>query len=86
MADYHYLTVTEYRRLKTQLTRAINAKDPAKVLTACNTFLAVCSDRPWPDDWARWLRAADDATLVTWRTGQEAIRRALETCSERLGR
>ncbi len=50
---------------KAALTRAIKSKDPERVLLACRAVVHAWSEPPfdgaWPDDWARWQRALDDA-------------------------
>jgi len=50
-----------FRKQKSALTRAINSKDPDKVLATCRKAVDEWSTWPyWPDDWARWQRALDD--------------------------
>lgn len=54
----------QYRRFKTTLARALNAKDWYRVIAAADSFDAYYSRPdapPYPDDWMRWTRAADDA-------------------------
>ena len=55
----------KYVQFKSKLTRAINSKDPEKVLTEVKAFEDYYkqSKDGIPDDWARWQRAADDATV-----------------------
>jgi hypothetical protein len=52
-----------FRQQKAALTRAVNSKDPEKVKAACKKAVDEWNaDFPgWPDDWARWQRALDDA-------------------------
>ncbi|MEK9736090.1 MAG: hypothetical protein VW239_02050 [Candidatus Nanopelagicales bacterium] len=56
-----------YAAQKSGLTRAINSKDPAKVLAECRRVVDVdwSAGSPftpyWPDDWSRWVRALEDA-------------------------
>jgi hypothetical protein len=54
-----------FAKQKARLTRAINSKDPERVLLACRDTVREWSEPPfngaWPDDWARWQRALDDA-------------------------
>ena len=60
-----------YRNLKSRLTRAINSKDPNKVLAECDRAFALFdTDGPWPDDWHRWNIARQDAEFEIRR--QEA--------------
>jgi hypothetical protein len=58
----------EYRKQKAALTRAINSKDPDKVVVACKAAVAAWNKpgRSWPDTWANWQRALDDA--LGWRS------------------
>lgn len=65
-----------FRGFKTQLTRAINAKDPNKVLAECRRFrdYYASSAEPMPDFWSRWQRAADDAFFDLRRQGKDAAR------------
>jgi hypothetical protein len=53
----------EYAKQKAALTRAINSKNPEKVKAVCKAVVAVWNQpgNYWPDDWARWQRALDDA-------------------------
>ncbi len=55
------LTKAEHRRLKSNLTRAINSDDPLKVIKACREARDIFSDCYWPDDWGRWSRAHESA-------------------------
>ena len=49
---------------KAALTRAVNTKDPNKVIFACHKTVNEWSRPPfdgaWPDDWSRWQRVLDD--------------------------
>lgn len=62
--DYKGVNV-EFRKQKAALTRAINSKDPNKVVLACRKAVLQWSEAPfngfWPDDHHRWQRALDDA-------------------------
>lgn len=51
----------EYRRQKTLLTRAVNAKEPKKIIDVCTNAFVVFDRIGWPDDWTRWQRAKEDA-------------------------
>lgn len=60
--DYHALNKM-IKRQRAALTRAINSKDPVKVVKACKAAVDEWN-RPgmaWPDDWSRWQRALHDA-------------------------
>jgi len=69
MSARPYLTRAEFTRLKGRLTRAVNkAKaEPNEVelwraVEAERDYaFAIFDEYVWPDDWARWERAADDA-------------------------
>lgn len=53
----------KYRSFKSRLTRAVNRKDHASVVALWDEFKAYYAgnDWPWPDDWRKWERAAEDA-------------------------
>jgi hypothetical protein len=57
-----------FARQKAALTRAVNSKDPEKVILACRKVVDEWSKPPfdgaWPDDWSRWQRALDD--VLPW--------------------
>ena len=55
------LTQQEFRSLKTKLTRAINSKDPQRVLKTTSEALAIFDEKGHPDSWIRWQRAKEDA-------------------------
>lgn len=57
-----YITKEEYRKLKSALTRAKNSGDPKKVLAAVENAVAVFNAKIWPDDWALWRIALEDAS------------------------
>jgi len=61
----NYLTQKEFRAAKSRLTRAINSGDPQKVIDEVDrTFDAWdAGSYAWPDDWARWERAREDAAM-----------------------
>jgi hypothetical protein len=51
-----------YPRQKAALTRAVKSGDPERIAKACKDAVAVWDEiGAWPDDWARWQRALDDA-------------------------
>lgn len=54
-----------FPKQKAALTRAVNSGDPEKVVLACRKVVQEWSEPPfngaWPDDWARWQCALDDA-------------------------
>lgn len=57
-----------FKQQKAALTRAINSKDPDKVIIACRNAVQAWGKAPfngaWPDDWSRWQRALDD--VLPW--------------------
>jgi len=58
-----YAAVTKaYRSGKSNVTRAKNRGDHAKVIEVCTATLDRFEDVGFPDDWAFFQRAADDAT------------------------
>lgn len=64
MIDYDAMK-REHPRLKAQLTRAVNSKDPAKVHAACIAALTAWMRwGAWPDNWSNWQRALDDTYPV----------------------
>lgn len=70
MSDYT-LSQAEYINLKKALTRAINTKDPQKVIDAARKAKAIFEAKGYPDDWSRWERASDDATFALQRKLQQ---------------
>jgi len=63
MLDYTAMD-RELPGLKARLTRAINSKDPDKVLAAVKVAFARFDVIGYPDQWHRWERAKDDATFA----------------------
>jgi len=52
----------EFPKQKAALTRAINSKDPAKVVAACTKAVKEWDEvGSWPDSWHRWNIALGDA-------------------------
>ena len=62
MSDYT-LTQKEYSKLKSRLTRAINTKDPYKIIKEVNHAEAIFEEKGFPDYWMNWMRAREDAQL-----------------------
>ena len=54
------------RRQRAALTRAVNSRDPAKVILAAQKAVSEWNQpgMAWPDDWSRWQRALDD--VLPW--------------------
>ena len=67
-----------HTRQKAALTRAVNSKDPDKVVLACTKAVAEWRAAPfngaWPDDWSRWQRALDDALPWQYHVRLENLR------------
>lgn len=59
-----YISNADFRRQKGALTRAINSKDPHKVIAACVKVTDEWAGKAWPDDWHRWNIALSDACLT----------------------
>lgn len=59
--DNRYISNRDYAAAKARLTRAVNSGDPIKVLDVCEKQYEAWRTKVWPDDWARWARALDDA-------------------------
>jgi hypothetical protein len=69
----------EHRRLRTMLTRAVNSKDPRKVVAACRAALKVWATwRAWPDQWSNWERALGDALPWGSQISLEDLERGVE--------
>lgn len=69
-----YLSKGQYRAAKSRLTRAINSKDPLRVIDTVRAQFTEWDEGnyAYPDDWSRWYRAAEDATLARRRAGDYA--------------
>lgn len=51
------------RGQKSALTRAVNSGDLDKIIAVCGKAVREWNEiGAWPDDWARWQRAIDDAS------------------------
>jgi hypothetical protein len=50
------------RRQRAALTRAINNRDPERVILVCRDAVREWNEpgAMWPDEWARWQAALDD--------------------------
>lgn len=62
----HYQAVNAaFKKQKAALTRATNSRNPEKVMAAVVKAVREWRLPPfngfWPDDWARWQNALDDA-------------------------
>ena len=74
----------EYKGLKTALTRALNTKDPAKILAEAERGLKRFEDLGTsPDDWSRWERAKEDAESALKRAGDKGWRGIPEPAAEK---
>ena len=63
MSSGYTLSQGEYKNLKSRLTRAINSKDHKRIVDECDRAIAIFDDKGYPDDWSRWQRAKEDASL-----------------------
>jgi hypothetical protein len=68
-----YITNADYRRQKSGLTRAINSGDPLKVLDNVEKTLNEWSGKAWPDGWARWRNAVEDARWTYTRSPEWSL-------------
>jgi predicted NBD/HSP70 family sugar kinase len=50
------------RRQRAALTRAVNTRDPERVILVCRDAVREWNEpgAMWPDEWARWQSALDD--------------------------
>ena len=55
------------RKHKAALTRAQNSAAPQEIIAACNAAFADFDRYGYPDQWAKWERARDDAMLALAR-------------------
>lgn len=60
MPDYQTMN-RELPKLKSRLTRAKNAGDPVKILTAVEAAVEAFNRFGWPDQWSTWRIALEDA-------------------------
>jgi hypothetical protein len=65
-----YLTQKEFSAAKGRLTRA-QKRGPLDVIAEVRKTIGDWNERgvAWPDDWARWQRAYDDALMAAQREG-----------------
>jgi hypothetical protein len=68
-----YITNEEFRRLKSNLTRAKNSGDPARVLRTVEQAVEVFNTKIWPDDWAMWRVALEDAAWAAEIKAREVL-------------
>lgn len=81
-----YVSNADYRRQKTQLTRAINSGDPRRVLRTVERTINEWSGKAWPDDWSRWRIALEDASWKARHAGHDELARELAAAAEVLFR
>ena len=53
-----------YRAQKAALTRALNSREPTRVVRTAGAGLTSFEKYGYPDDWSRWQRALDDAMFA----------------------
>lgn len=74
----------EYKKLKSALTKAEKSGDPEKLLAEAERGLSRFeATGAYPDDWSRWERAKDDATLAISRkpklsAGEQSLKDAFK--------
>jgi hypothetical protein len=72
------LSQKEYRRLKSNLTRAINSGDPEKILATVTAAREQFEREGFPDYWPRWRNAASDIAFRRYEgmeyESQQALR------------
>jgi hypothetical protein len=68
-----YISNEDFRRQKSALTRAANSGDPRKVLACVEKTLKEWEGKVWPDDWARWRCALEDAAWAADRAGDREL-------------
>lgn len=58
-----YARMNDIRRTqRASLTRAVNSGDPERIARVCKAAVAEWTHLgAWPEDWANWQRALDDA-------------------------
>lgn len=68
----------QFRAQKAALTRAINSKDPEKVIAAATKAVKEWEEvGSWPDSWHRWNIALSDAftqAYVNYRDGKTDVK------------
>lgn len=70
LPERRYITNAEYKAQKSALTRAKNSGDPAKVLAAVEKAVKAWNGAVWPDAWATWRVALEDAANQARRDWQ----------------
>lgn len=65
------LTQSEFVRLKTKLTRAVNSKDHARIIRTVDEAMAIFAEKGYPDSWHRWERAKGDAEIALRFSGSK---------------
>lgn len=64
MIDYARMK-RQFPKHKAALTRAVKSGDRQKLIDTCRATVAEWDEiGAWPDDWARWQRALNDAWPV----------------------
>lgn len=75
-----------FRKQKAQLTKAENAENWHAVIKAADEFEAYWEERgTYPDDWARWARAKEDAQLRLRQMGKGWLETQLKGGEEHAG-
>jgi hypothetical protein len=76
-----FLTKAEFRQLKSALTRACNSGDGEKILATVEKAVSRFDECIWPDDWARWMIALQDAAYAELAKGNLALADELHAAS-----
>ena len=58
------LTQSEYSNLKRRLTLAKRSGDRTRIEQEVRHAVATFNEKGWPDDWARWKVALEDAVEI----------------------
>ena len=69
-----YMSNQEFRKHKSALTRAKNSSDPERVLKAVEDAVSRFNETIWPDNWASWRIALEDAAEAAQRKSWEMDR------------
>lgn len=83
-----YLDAATHRKLKSQLTRAKNTKEPVRVLMAVEAALNAWEGKAWPDQWHTWNIALSDAWYAYLRSDaavNPSIRLRFRQAMDRMG-
>lgn len=63
MSDYT-LTQAEFVRLKSKLAQTVKRNNHDEIIRVCTEALGIFEKRGYPDSWADWERAKEDAEFA----------------------